>query len=102
MPLTKLAQKHNLEPESAKAVVKFTLAGKAIKEGDIVYSPYHGEGQVTNGFDFTKSTHTFEVLFLRKHWNIHGSHLYANCPSEPDNLFWEPVPLIARPTDLGD
>lgn len=67
----------------------FTLNGKAVKEGDTVYSPFHGEGTVTNGFNFTKTVYTFEVLFLRKHWNIYGSHIHVNYPSEPDNLYWE-------------
>lgn len=67
-----------------------TLNGRAVRLNDTVYSPFHGAGKVVD-FDYRNTTHKFEVLFLREHWNINFSHIYVKYPTETEYLSWEPI-----------
>jgi hypothetical protein len=79
MTLTQLAQKHNLEPESAKAFLREWLDMQQTKA---YLKTWNSVGNASMG---------------RKRVD-----LSPECELWLENMFPEITPLIARPTDLGE
>lgn len=85
MTLTQLAQKHNLEPESAKAFLREWIDTQTV----IAY------GVESMGNPDTETAMFYTHSFV-------GAKNRENILIDDGWLDVKTIPLIARPTDLGD